>query len=90
MNSLSLLEEKNQQIELATLAVDIVLSRFGIIKDEISQREAFRLFDEARVRTWVNKGLVKFVRGTSINSPHTYSRIELETIKRLEATRKIK
>jgi len=59
---LNLFEEKALRIESAKMGAEIALSRLGLIKDEISQREAYRLFNESTVRTWVNKGLVKRVK----------------------------
>lgn len=47
-------------------------------KDLISQREAYRDFQEARVKRWVRAGLVKGSRmGTTIRSKVLYSRAEL-------------
>lgn len=42
-------------------------------KDEISQREAFRIFGEARVRSLVNEGKVKRIQIGSNTSKCTYS-----------------
>jgi hypothetical protein len=87
---LNLFEEKALRIESAKMGAEIALSRLGLIKDEISQREAFRLFKESVVRSWVNKGLVKRIKPGELNSKATYSRIELETIKTLEEKRRLK
>jgi len=87
---LSITEEKNLRIEAATQGAVIALSRLGLIKDDISQREAFRLFTEAKVRSWTNQGFITRVKTGDLNSKATYSRIELETIQNLELTRKLK
>jgi hypothetical protein len=87
---MSLFDEKQMRIECATIGAEIALKRLGLIKDEISQREAYRVFGQGKVRTWVNLGLVKKIKTGERNSKTTYSRIELETIKRLEQERKIK
>jgi hypothetical protein len=87
---LNLFEEKALRIESAKMGAEIALSRLGLIKDEISQREAYRLFKESTVRSWVNRGLVKRVKPGELNSKASYSRIELETIKALEEKRKLK
>jgi len=87
---MNLLEEKVIRIEAARMGAEIALSRLGLIKDEISQREAFRLFTEAKVSSWVNSGLVTRVKSGSNNSKATFSRIELETVKSLEDRRRLK
>lgn len=87
---MKLFEEKQLRMEAATMGAEIALKRIGLIKDEISQREAYRVFGQGKVRTWVNLGLVKRIKTGERNSMATYSRIELETIKRLEEERKIK
>jgi len=89
MNSPSLLEEKNLRIDSARMGAEIALTRLGLIKDEISQREAFRTFGEAKVRSWVNAGLCIRVKSGAGNAKTTYSRIELETIHRIANTRKL-
>lgn len=90
MSELSIIEEKKLRIESAAMGAEIALHKLGLIKDEISQREAYRVFGEAKVRSWVNQGLVSRVKTGSRNSKTTYSRIELETIKSLEDKRLIK
>jgi len=87
---LSLIEEKTLRIEAARMGAEIALSRLGLIKDDISQREAFRMFTEARVRSWANQGLISRVKPGDRNSKASYSRIELETINSLELNRKLK
>ena len=49
-----LFEQKNLIMESASLGASIALNRLGLIKDEISQREAFRVYGESLVRTWLN------------------------------------
>lgn len=88
--SLTLLEEKQLRIEAGEIAVNKALAKLGLIKDEISQREAYRLFGEAKVRSWLNKGWVKRVKTGAGNSKSTYSKIELETIQNLENQYKLK
>jgi hypothetical protein len=87
---LNLFEEKALRIESAKMGAEIALSRLGLIKDEISQREAYRQFNETTVRSWVNKGLIKRVKPGDLNSKASYSRIELETLKSLAEKRKLK
>ena len=45
-----LFEQKNLIMESAALGASIALNRLGLIKDEISQREAFRVYGESLVR----------------------------------------
>ena len=87
---MTLHEEKTLRIESASMGAEIVLKKLGIIRDEISQREAYRIFGEATVKSWLNAGLITRVKGDTANSKVTYSLIELETIQRLIDNRKIK
>ncbi|MFH1118218.1 MAG: hypothetical protein V1775_00235 [Bacteroidota bacterium] len=90
MTLIKILEEKKIRIESATMGAEIALNRLGLIKDEISQREAFRLFSEAKVRSWIYQGLIGRVKTGNLNSKVTFSRIELNTIQSLEDKRKLK
>ena len=76
-------EQKTLIMESAALGASIALNRLGLIKDEISQREAYRIYGESCVRTWLNRGWVHRVKPGTGNSKVTYSRIELDTVKRL-------
>lgn len=87
---MNLFEEKTLRIESAKMGAEIALSKLGLIKDDISQREAFRLFGEGNVRSWVNQSFVKRVKLGEFNSKASFSRIELETIKSLEEKHKLK
>lgn len=87
---LSLLEEKQLRIEAATMGATIALSRLGLIKDEISQREAFRIAGEALVRTWLANKYLSRINGKGRNSKVTYSRIEVETLLSLYQKGKLK
>lgn len=90
MAEMTLIEEKQLRIEAGEIAVNKVLAKLGLVVDEISEREAFRLFTPAKVRSWSNQGLIKGVKTGTGNSKKTYSRIELETIKNLEDKRKLR
>ena len=87
---MTLFEEKQMRIEAGELAVTLAFKRLGLIKDDISQREAFRLFGEAVIRSLVNEGLLTRVKIGSRNSKATYSKIEIETILSLKAKRKLR
>lgn len=88
--NLSIAEERDQHIALAKTVARIILSETNVKHDEIKEREAFREFGEDVIRSLVNEKLIKWVRGPAINSPHTYSRIEIETVLRLKKEHKIK
>ncbi len=87
---MTLFEEKQLRIESATIGAEIVLKRLGLIKDEISQTEAYREFGQAKVQSWRNQGLIRRIKAGPGNSKATYSRIELETIRNIEIQRKLK
>lgn len=87
---LSIFEEKQLRIEAGELAVTLAFKRLGLVQDDISQREAFRLFGEAVIRSLVNEGLLTRVKIGEKNSKATYSRIEIETIMNLKAKRKLR
>lgn len=54
-------------------------------KDIISQREAYKLFGEARVKDWIRRELVSKVRnGETKNSKMHYSRAELLAVEKSE------
>ena len=67
-----LFEFKNIVMDSANLGASIALSRLGLIKDEISQREAYRIYGESTIRTWLNRGLIHRVKIGEKNSKVTY------------------
>ena len=88
---LSVTELKMLIVECSQIVIEA--ARIGItpIKDKISQRTAFEEFREVNVRSWYNEGLLKKVEsGPYPNSLKKYSRIELETVKNLKESRKLK
>lgn len=87
---MNIAEEKDLIINYAKLGSDLSLAKLGLIRDEISEREAFRMYGAGKVTTWKNVGYVKRVKTGAGNSKCSYSRIELETIFRLEQERKFK
>lgn len=61
------------------------LKKAGVVQsDEISQREAYRRYGEAKVRYWKYSGRVKCVKIKQGNSKVTYSLSELETLSHIE------
>ena len=87
---LTIFEEKQLRIESGELAVTLAFKRLGLVKDDLSQREAYRIFTEPVIKSLVNEGLLTRVKIGSRNSKATYSRIEIETVLNLKAKRKIK
>ena len=87
---MTILEEKELRIESGEIACTLLMKKLGLTVDEISQREAYRLYDESKVRSWVNAGYVRKIKVGEKNSKVTYSRIELDTVKRLCENRKLK
>ena len=75
---MELYELKNLCMDMAELGVAKYVKSQAPAKDLISQREAYRLFQEARVKRWKATGLVTPQRmGSTNNSKLQYSRAEL-------------
>lgn len=69
----------------AELGAMTALKKAGIMtNDEISQREAYRRFGEARVKYWLQSGRVRTVKTKLRNSKVIYSLKELETLSYVE------
>ncbi|MDH6357628.1 hypothetical protein [Parabacteroides sp. PF5-9] len=79
MITLELYELKNISMEMAELGVASYVKRIKPTTDQISQREAYRLYGEAKIKNWVKQGLIKEVKrsGSTIRSKILYSRSEL-------------
>lgn len=76
--NLDLFELKNLCMDMAALGVAQYVKEQAPAKDLISQREAYRLFQEARVKAWRKRGLVTPMRmGSTSRSKLQYSRAEL-------------
>ena len=83
--TMELYELKSLCSDMAALGVAHFQKMQAPASDLISQREAFRLFQEVRVRRWVEQGLVKPQRnGSAINSKRFYSRAELMSVNNAE------
>lgn len=75
---LELYELKKLCVEIAELGVANYVKNTAPGKDVLSQREAYSCFGEARVKAWLNSGLVEAHKaGDSRNSKMMYSRAEL-------------
>lgn len=82
MITLELYELKNICMDMSELGVANYVKRTKPANDKISQREAYRLYGEARIKDWVKQGLIteKYRMGSSIRSKILYSRAELISI----------
>lgn len=73
-----LYELKETFADVARVAVAAFIKEIRPSDDLISQREAYRQFQEVRVRRWRDKGLIRVNRmGPARNSKVQYSRSEL-------------
>lgn len=82
---IELYELKNICMEMASLGAANYVKMTKPADDLISQREAYREFQECRVKRWVQKGLITTTRGgASIRSKVLYSRAELMAIEKAE------
>lgn len=68
----------------AELGAATMARELGVLRDEISQREAYRRFGEAKVKYWREKGLIKRFKEGARNTKVTYSFIELKTLQQAE------
>lgn len=85
MITLELYELKNLCKDMAELGAANYAKMLFPAKDLISQREAYRIFGEARVKDWVRRELVNKVRnGETKNSKILYSRAELLAVEKSE------
>lgn len=68
---MELYELKNLCMEMASLGAANYVKQTIPAKDLISQREAYRLFQECRVKRWQKDGRVSTIRGgSSIHSKY--------------------
>lgn len=78
MVTLELYELKTLCSEMAELGAANYIKQTKPCIDLVSQREAYRIFQEGRVKRWVQKGIVSGSRGgSSKNSKVLYSMAEL-------------
>ena len=54
------------------------LSDLGLLKDKITQRQAYAKYGETRVDTWEKRGLITSVKQKGGSSNRYYSRVKLE------------
>lgn len=85
MITLELYELKNLCADMAALGVAAYRKEAAPASDNLSQREAYRQFQETRVKRWVREGLITPYRnGASPNSKRYYSRSELMALHNAE------
>lgn len=78
MIMLELYEIKRICSEMAELGAANYIKQTKPSQDLISQREAYRIFQEGRVKRWIRSGSVSCIRGgSSLNSKKLYSMAEL-------------
>lgn len=88
--TMELYELKNLCKEMAALGAATVIQNNTPSKDLVSQREAYRLYQEMRVRRWVEQGLITPQRnGAATNSKRFYSRAELQALNNAETLKTI-
>ncbi len=82
---IELYELKTLFADMAALGVATLQKHSEPASDLISQREAYRLFQEVRVKRWVKSGLITPKRnGAALNSKRYYSRAELMALNNAE------
>lgn len=82
---MELYELKTLCANMAALGVATFQKDVAPATDRLSQREAYRQFQEVRVKRWVEKGLITPQRnGAAANSKRYYSRAELMAINEAE------
>ncbi len=88
--TMELYELKTLCANMAALGVATYQKDASPAADLISQREAYRQFQEVRVKRWVNDGLITPKRnGAALNSKRFYSRAELLAIHNAERLKTI-
>ena len=65
-------------------AVDNTLRELGLLKDEISQREAHRIFGSGNVISLLNRRLIKRIVGKGERSKITYYRSQIENALKMD------
>jgi len=90
MITLDLYELKNICMDMAELGAANMAKRLSVANDTLSQRSAYSEFGEARVKRWVQDGVVTKTRsGKSKQSKIIYSRAELISVVKAEKLNRI-
>jgi len=62
--------------------------QLGLVKDKISQRQAYKRFGETRVNTWEQRKLIESVKEKGNTSTRYYSLIQLTILDKGESYEK--
>lgn len=86
MNAYDLAKQEQARIEeQAVLTAYAVLAVLGDRRDDISEHEAFELYDRGWIIDRTRRGLLQFSRkGATSKSAKVYSRFKIEALKRAE------
>lgn len=80
---LELYQIKNMCMDMSELGAAHFAKLVTPAKDSISQREAYKMFGEARVKRWVSQDLLNPIRsGSTTRSKIIYSLAELITVEK--------
>ncbi|MGN1211350.1 MAG: hypothetical protein ACI4TM_06665 [Candidatus Cryptobacteroides sp.] len=87
---IELYELKNICKDMAELGVAQYIRATSPAEDFISQREAYRMFGETRVKNWLRMGLITAQQnGTGKNSKRLYSKADLMATSKSESFNQI-
>lgn len=82
---------KEAKLEQDRIMSDAILNAYAMLAitghrdDELSEREAKKLYDTGWLKDRVNRGLIHYSRkGATSKSAKVYSRFEIESLKRAE------
>lgn len=90
MITLQLYEIKNICQDMAELGAANYAKTVSPANDNLSQREAYQHFGEARVKRWLKDGIITKVRsGKTKQSKIIYSKAELISVEKAERLNKI-
>lgn len=78
-------QEKERIMDNAMLVAYATCAMLGRKEDDISENEAFSLYDRGWIKDRTQRGLLHYSRkGAAIRSAKVYSRFEIESLKRAE------
>lgn len=77
--------EQRRVIDNAMLTAYAVVALLGRKEDDLSEREAFKIYGKAWIKDRTARGMLKFERsGPNEKNSKVYSRFEIEALKRSE------
>ena len=83
-------EDYKIAMQIANMVTANVMTHCGLYTEHISQREAYCIYGEAKVRTWVDTKLIEPIRSGTGNSKKLFNRHQLNLLKELEDKNKLK